>query len=111
MAKRTTAQRRKAAKESWARRKAGLGPLYRRKGKKKVARTHTASDIEVQAALPPAFTMVPEVRYMPAPRIAYAVREGDDIFVCFGQDGSLNRERVDESVARKLLRDLTAILI
>lgn len=48
MAKRTTAQRRKAAKESWARRKAGLGPLYRRKGKKKVARTHAAPDIETQ---------------------------------------------------------------
>lgn len=35
--KRTTAQRRAAAKASWERRRLGLGPLFKRRGKKKSA--------------------------------------------------------------------------
>jgi len=49
--------------------------------------------------------------HIPHPPLAYAIKEGDDIFVCFGFDGSLDRKRVSESLARKLLRDLSAILI
>lgn len=46
-----------------------------------------------------------------SPYITYAVKEGGDIYVCFGHDGSLNRQKVSEAGARKLLRDLTNILV
>ncbi len=48
---------------------------------------------------------------MHAPRIVYAVKEGGDIYACFASDGSLNRERLSDASARKLLRDLSSILL
>lgn len=62
--KRTKAQRAAAAKAAWERRKQGLGPLYRRKGKKKSrtqARTNVEIDIETNAALLDAGVLFPQV--------------------------------------------------
>lgn len=111
---RTKAQRRAAALKSWKERKEreakGLPPVSRRRGKKSRRRpvpvkASFPAAVMVEQPAPPA-----EVRYLPAPRIAYAAEEGNDIFMCFGQDGTLNRERISESIAYKLVSELTAIL-
>lgn len=104
--KRTKAQRAEAARLSWERRRKGLPPLSKRKGKAKAGKAKSVDKVLDNPIPPPV-----AVQYVQPPRIAYAVREGDDIFVCFGQDGSLNRERISEAGARKLLRELTAIVV
>lgn len=107
--KRTKAQRRAAALASWERRRKGLPPVTPQKGKRRKQQRHTLSVAE----LPPAIVAEPAglVRYISQPRIAYVVREGDDIFVCFAHDGSINREKITRETALKLLRDLSAAII
>lgn len=97
--KRTKAQRSAAAKAYWAERKA----------REAVAKAPSPVPADVRAALD---GMAPkEVVYIAPPKIGYAVREGNDIFVCFGEDGSLRRERISLDLAKKVYRDLSTIVI
>lgn len=89
------AARRQRAKEAWARRRA--------------AEAAKSAPVPAQVTAAPAETSKAQATALP--KIAYAVREGSDVFVCFGYDGSLNREKISDELARKLLRELTAILV
>lgn len=95
--KRTKAQRSAAAKKSWQLRKLQSAD----------APTPTPTPTPPVVGLASDKPMV----YVREPRVVYAVREGDNVFACFGHGGSLNRECLDDAGARKLLRDLSAILI
>lgn len=99
MAKRTKAQRRAAAKKSWQERK------------ERAAKAAKVAPAPIAPAVPPLPPPEVAVKYLAEPRIAYAVKEGEDIFICFGQGKRLNREHVAETTAKKLLRELTAILV
>ncbi len=107
MAKRTKAQRRAAALASWERRRKGHPPVTPQKSRK---RKRPAKAEIVRAFDTPLPVSPPEVRYISQPRIAYVVREGADIFVCFAHDGSINREKISRETALKLLRDLSAAI-
>jgi hypothetical protein len=98
--KRTTAQRRAAAKKAWLIRKANAA----------LAKTNT-----FPLTLPePAEVATPyeaPVRIVAAPKIGYAVKESDDIFICFGEDGSHRREKVSRELARKIYLDLAPLVL
>ncbi len=96
MAKRTTAQRRKAAKEYWAR--------------KRAAQAAAAMPSSVPPAVRAQLDEVAKVFVHP-PKIGYVVKEGEDIFICFGEDGSLRRERVSLDLAKKVYMDLGKIVV
>ena len=95
--KRTKAQRSAAAKEVWAKRK--LQSAYK----------PTPVDWPViEVGREPH----KEVVYVsPPPKLGYAVREGNDIFLCFGEDGSLRRERVSLELAKKVYLDLAKLVV
>lgn len=106
--KRTKAERSAAAKASWDRRRKGLPPMTKQRGKK-AKRVVAVADI----AMPTPVLDVESVKviYQSPPQIVYAMKEGNEIYVCFAHDGSLNRNNISDAAARKLLRDLSAILI
>lgn len=110
-AKRTTAQRRAAAKASWERRRKGLPPLTPPKKKRRRPGSKQPALPAAQALVLEHPTEVVRQVIVTPPAIAYAVAEGDDVFLCFGIDGSLNRQKVSKSTAQKLLRELTSILV
>jgi len=91
--KRTKAERSAAAKAFWARRKAAALP--------------SPVPAEVRVALDEAVKTV----FVTPPKIGYAVKEGVDIFICFGEDGSLRRERVSLELAKKVYMDLAKIVV
>lgn len=104
--KRTTAQRRAAAKLAWQRRRlaAAVKPSPS-KGPWPVPQSLKQFAQLVQEA------PTPEKVYVHPPKIGYAVKEGDDIFVCFGEDGSIRRERVSMELAKKVYLDLAKIVV
>lgn len=99
--KRTKAQRVAAAKAAWAKRRLRAAELP----------TPVASLPEPEDVKPwPMFTINdPPART--SPKIGYAVEEGNDIFICFGEDGSLRRERVSLELAKKVYKDLGKIVV
>ena len=94
MKKRTKAQRAAAAKAAWARRKAAETP------------SPVPMDVRIQLD-----EVAKTVYVSPPPKLGYAVQEGNDIFICFGEDGSLRRERVSLELAKKVYKDLARLVI
>lgn len=129
--RRTKAQRSAAAKASWERRKAEqlakMAPIV----SEKIEELRTVTGSTSQNALDKAFQsgmgVAPALSQATlagnsstlasggnnvGPSLGYVVQEGRDIFMCFTDgSGSLNRQRVNESTARKMLQELARILL
>jgi hypothetical protein len=113
--KRTKAQRREAALKSWADRRARAAKAGTPKKGSGEPETYVLTTQELP--VDPGLAGFGQAGFgqtwgsWTSPKVVYAVLEGEDIFVCFGEDGSLRRERVSRAAASKLLRELTVILL
>lgn len=112
--RRTKAQRSAAAKAAWVARKARLAGKPLTPNEQQFVKKHETAHAELDKGpwvTPRSLHDFNEALGFGDRRIAYAVKEGNDIYVCFSDGKSLNRQHVSDASARKLLRELGNILL